>query len=258
VADSNGTAPDIYKIIWDFGDQTANLTVDNSGNVKHIFAAKGTYSINAKMLDQSNNQIASASATAIISADPTNFDIWLNITGVRFELYIPDVLYSNGDNPIGSRFIRDTTTTWGIPFNTKDGPVVNGTTFIFTGKGAWDLSESVTQADSTTTITASVNQDASVLLSFKYEAVKTILYSQGDITSEVYKEVFELQNVPIHLTTVSRLSYEPPYLADVSPYVKNVMVENKTTYINDTTSIRSITSLNFKGAGSLDISFTYK
>lgn len=65
-----GTAPSNAKYVWNFGDNSADVTVQNSTTVKHTFAKEGIFDVKCSMYDNSTNTlIALATSKAnILSA----------------------------------------------------------------------------------------------------------------------------------------------------------------------------------------------
>lgn len=54
---SQGTAPKDAKFVWDFGDGTKQVTVQNDSIVKHKFAKEGDYEVVVSMYDNSTNKL---------------------------------------------------------------------------------------------------------------------------------------------------------------------------------------------------------
>jgi len=52
-----GTAPVNAKYVWNFGDGTDELTVENDSVVTHIFEKEGEYEVSVKLYDNSNNAL---------------------------------------------------------------------------------------------------------------------------------------------------------------------------------------------------------
>lgn len=66
-AHSKGTAPVNAKYIWNFGDNTAPVTVNNDSTVKHTFTTEGTFIITVELYDNTNKLVGTASSNANIS-----------------------------------------------------------------------------------------------------------------------------------------------------------------------------------------------
>ncbi len=65
-----GTPPSNAKYVWNFGDGTSDVTVQNSTTVKHTFANEGVFEVKCSLYDNSNNtELVSTHSTAnILSA----------------------------------------------------------------------------------------------------------------------------------------------------------------------------------------------
>ncbi len=100
-ARSKGSAPKSCKFIWDFGDGSAATTVTNDSVVTHIFSKEGSFTVDAKLYDQSNKLLAEAKAVATIKAGkPAPFISFINKTRAsnmnRSDLIAGDVVEISG------------------------------------------------------------------------------------------------------------------------------------------------------------------
>lgn len=90
-ANTFGTAPEGYKIVWNFGDDTPAVTTSDS-TVTHIYTVKKRYTVTAKMYTKDNVLLAEASSLAIILSPGWNWPyvsfIIRNISA-NVELYSP-------------------------------------------------------------------------------------------------------------------------------------------------------------------------
>jgi hypothetical protein len=260
-ARSKGAAPKSAKYVWDFGDGSSQTTILSDSTVTHTFSKEGNFTVKVDLYDNSTNKkLVDASSGAIISK-PTQskYPDWLNVKNMNFELYVPDIAYSNGDHPLGVWFKYNTTTSrFGSPYTTKSGPTVNGTSFSFTGNYSVPPSGETTSDSKIVTITATVNANASVLLSLKYEIKEKTTYAPkyDDLTAMEYNTTLEFQNVPT--TLLSGVTYENRYSEDITAYVKNIANEYKETHTyNGNTSIISKTITSYKcNGGALHFYFT--
>ena len=50
---------------WDFGDQTAKVTVANNPATTHTYAATSTYTVTGQIIDNRNNQVIARSTTQV-------------------------------------------------------------------------------------------------------------------------------------------------------------------------------------------------
>jgi len=260
-AKSKGAAPKTAKYVWDFGDGSSQTTILSDSTVTHTYANEGNFTVKVDLYDNSTSKkLVDASSTAIISkATASKYADWLNVKSMNFELYIPDVAYSNGDHPLGVWFKYNTTTSrFGLSYITKSGPTVNGTSFSFTGNYSTTPSGETTSDSKIVTITATVNANATILLSLKYDIREKTTYAPkyDDLTAMEYNTTLEFQNVPT--TLLAGVEYHPPSYSDITPYVKSVANEYKETHTNGTNSSiysKAITSYKCNG-GSLYIYFT--
>jgi hypothetical protein len=63
-----GSAPKNAKYVWNFGDGTADVTVNNDSIVRHTYPVGGDYNVDLKLYDSSTGKIAgTATAKAIIA-----------------------------------------------------------------------------------------------------------------------------------------------------------------------------------------------
>ncbi|MFH0734511.1 MAG: FISUMP domain-containing protein [bacterium] len=67
-SEANNKLPTQFKYIWNFGDQTGDITVNNDSVKTHTFANVGTYNITVKLYNQTNKLITQASSQAIITS----------------------------------------------------------------------------------------------------------------------------------------------------------------------------------------------
>jgi hypothetical protein len=257
-ATSKGAAPKSAKYVWDFGDGGSQLTKLNDSTATYSYSKEGSYTIKVELYDNSTGKkLVEASSAAIISkATVSRYADWLTIKNMSFELTTADVVYSNGDHPSNVYFKYNTTTSpWGLPYTTKSGPTVNGTTFSFTGNYSLSPSGEMTSDSKIVTITANVNAGATFLLSLKYDIKEKTTYAPmwDDITSKESNTTIELQNIPASLPSL--MDFEPPKYTDITPYVKTITNEYKETHSNASVSGRSITSYKCNG-GYIYLSFT--
>jgi len=67
-AKSKGSAPKSSKYVWDFGDGTSQVTVQNDSTVSHTFTKEGTFNMKVELYDNSTNKkVADATSVAQIT-----------------------------------------------------------------------------------------------------------------------------------------------------------------------------------------------
>ena len=114
---SNGSAPSNAKYVWNFGDQTSEVTKNNDSVVTHQFVNEGEYQVEVKLYDNSDNKlVGTANATANIAKEGellvvlhtmTNFGVGCSFNfitpqgseysqGISFFKYDNDTLKWNG------------------------------------------------------------------------------------------------------------------------------------------------------------------
>jgi uncharacterized protein (TIGR02145 family) len=71
-ATTKGMAPSNSFYVWDFGDETAKLTIQNDSIATHTYVKEGEYVINIELLDSSLKNIGKASAKAHIKEGAGN------------------------------------------------------------------------------------------------------------------------------------------------------------------------------------------
>jgi len=98
-ANTDGTAPKNAKYVWDFGDGSKEVTVQNDSTVVHKFSKKGEYTVTVTLTDNSNGkEMGKATASASIQDGILGYlqqcrwidltfsaDIKCNDTGVCFS-----------------------------------------------------------------------------------------------------------------------------------------------------------------------------
>jgi len=68
-AKSKGSAPKSSKYIWDFGDTTSPVTVQNDSTVTHTFTNEGTFNVKVELYDNSTSKkVAEATSLGQISS----------------------------------------------------------------------------------------------------------------------------------------------------------------------------------------------
>ncbi len=75
IAHTFGTGPKPYKMIWNFGDQSSEVTTNNDSTAKHTYTKDGAYTVRVKLYDQNNSLWAEAVATANIQGQLGNPEI---------------------------------------------------------------------------------------------------------------------------------------------------------------------------------------
>lgn len=85
-----GTAPNPYKMVWNFGDASPEVTVENDSTVKHIYKTQNTFEVKVSLYNKDNNKLAEAKSTAIISSG----DMWVN--SITSSGYIGDTVVIRG------------------------------------------------------------------------------------------------------------------------------------------------------------------
>jgi hypothetical protein len=83
-AKATNKLPSQYKYVWNFGDQTGELSVNNDSTINHTFVNEGTYIVAVKLYDQSNRQIATAFSQAVITSN----NITPNFTSLAFDICV--------------------------------------------------------------------------------------------------------------------------------------------------------------------------
>jgi hypothetical protein len=66
VARTNGTAPKPCRFVWNFGDGTPEVSVNNDSAVTHSFANPGTFTVSVALYDAANARVSGAQSTATI------------------------------------------------------------------------------------------------------------------------------------------------------------------------------------------------
>lgn len=86
---NEGTTPENVSYVWNFGDDTKEVTVKNNNTVKHSFANAGSYDVSVSMYDNKTNTLAGfAQAEAQIgSAGYVNLDIGIYGKAISYSLY---------------------------------------------------------------------------------------------------------------------------------------------------------------------------
>lgn len=81
------------KYIWNFGDGTANETIENTGKASHIFQNTGEYAIAVELYNSSSNElIAKAKATANVANEGGK------IIGINFKCSVHNVTLTRTDS----------------------------------------------------------------------------------------------------------------------------------------------------------------
>ena len=70
IAEVKGTLPASYKLVWDFGDNTGEISTGTSQLAEHIFKKEGSYTVTCSLIDNSNSALVAraTSKATIISA----------------------------------------------------------------------------------------------------------------------------------------------------------------------------------------------
>ena len=104
IARTYGTAPTPYKMIWNFGDNTTDVIVNNDSAVSHTYTFENSFTIDLKLFDKDNIKLAETTSVAIINSN-------------KVDVY--------NCNPIRDRFINDTVIINGIGFGD-----IQGTSYV--------------------------------------------------------------------------------------------------------------------------------
>lgn len=101
-----GTAPNPYKMVWNFGDNTPEVSVENDSTVKHIFTSQNTFTVNVSLYNKDNVKLAEAKSNAVIGY--YNFcEIAFQGDGIFSDIPINDYVLAGAEefgNFFGNRF----------------------------------------------------------------------------------------------------------------------------------------------------------
>jgi len=89
VAHTYGTSPKPYKMVWNFGDQSSEVTINNDSTTKHTYTKDGTYSVRVKLYDQANTLWAEA----------------ISIANIQGQLGTPEITSISPDSAIAEQTI---------------------------------------------------------------------------------------------------------------------------------------------------------
>jgi len=179
---SKGSAPKSSKFVWDFGDGSSKVTVQNDSTVKHTFAKEGKFNITVEMFDNAaNKKITEATGVAEIKkVDET-------LKTLQKSLYIDietsfDFVLSSGENyGQGIDFPYNSTIVW------------NNTDFSASYKSEGTFDATGDKTNYYRTVSGKVSSDARKILTITYE-YKAEYYR--------YKEWFETHTEKMTFTDV--------------------------------------------------------
>jgi len=185
-AQSKGSAPKSSKFVWDFGDGTSKVTVQNDSTVKHTFAKEGKFNIKVEMYDNAaNKKITEATSTATISKEG---DLLAKLKKtVAFNL--EGGLTFSRDNP---NWV-DINTSFSWPFSSQYPIVWNNNEFKLNYKSEEAFDSNGFKTNYYRTVTGTVSADAKKIISLTYE-YKAEYYR--------YKEWFETHVEKITITDI--------------------------------------------------------
>jgi hypothetical protein len=132
-AKSTGKLPAQSKYRWNFGDGSAEQTVVNDSTVTHSYILEGNFAVSVKLLDQTDKQVATANAQAIISAVKVTPDF--NRISYRVAVRVTDSWTAAGKYIIwgDDLILRDTSYSGegetGFVTDVSTAIVMNGNTF---------------------------------------------------------------------------------------------------------------------------------
>jgi hypothetical protein len=185
-AQSKGSAPKSSKYIWDFGDGSSPLTVQNDSTVKHTFTKEGTFNIKVELYDNSNNKkITDASAVANIAKESDNL-AKLKKT-IAFDFYSEFTLI----NELG----YDLPTSFSWPYSSQYPLVWNNNEFKlnYTSEGTFDSNGF--KSNYYKTVVGTVSADAKKILSITWEFKSE--YYRYNKWFETHTEKITITNIPM-------------------------------------------------------------
>jgi hypothetical protein len=183
---TNGTAPKNARYVWNFGDQTAEVTKYNDSIVVHKFETEGEYTVDLKLYDNASNKlIGNANAKANIQKEGELLNLLHTMTnfgaGCSFNFLTPQGYdYSQGI----SFFKYD-----------KDTLKWNGTTFNYDDVDEEDFDSQGFKTNYYHFVSGTVSSDARTILEIKTKYV-AIYYRYYELY-ETHTEEMNFTNVPI-------------------------------------------------------------
>lgn len=141
-----GTAPKPYKMVWNFGDNSPAVTVNNDSTAKHTFTSLNSFTVNVSLRNQANEEVGEAISFADITASPISIISTaangepILVTGAPNKEYT-FIAKTNGQTPKNgkARFV------WNYGDNTPDETIMNDslTTHTFTKGGNFTINVKV-------------------------------------------------------------------------------------------------------------------
>jgi PKD domain len=183
-ARSKGTAPKSSKYIWDFGDGSAKVTMQNDSTVKHTYVKEGAYNIKVELYDSNGTKkISEASSVANITST-------VNLTNILKTRYISiygkcSFKWTNGKDAYLMLFADSNDKNNPIKWNNRDFSVTYSTENVYTG------GKTITYYS----FSGTVSDDGKKLLtvSLDYKAEYYVYNKFND--SQAYK--YTLTNIPL-------------------------------------------------------------
>ena len=181
----DGSAPANAKYVWNFGDGTDEVTVENDSVVSHVFEKEGDYEVSVKLYDNSNNTLMGlATAEANIAEGILS----------RLQKYkYVDVLFSadmicNTDFCLIGGLGIDNIPAWGM---TKEDPIEwDGTSFSTTYNYTWETIDGE-EIHSTGTINGTMSANGLVM-----KTLNAHKHSVHKNSGDVFDETIILTTVP--------------------------------------------------------------
>ncbi|RJP64511.1 MAG: PKD domain-containing protein [Ignavibacteriales bacterium] len=186
VARTDGSAPKNAKFIWNFGDASNSVTVNNDSTVKHTFTKEGEFTVIVELYDNATNKKVGAAYSSVNIAKERNLLNLLHTmktfgVSCSFDFLLPG----------GSDYSQ------GISFFKYDNDTLkwNGTSFSYDDADEEDFDSYGYKTNYYHTVSGTVSSDGKTILELKTKY--TAVYYSYMEWSETHTEEMNFTNIPI-------------------------------------------------------------
>jgi len=183
-AKSKGSAPKSSKYIWDFGDGTSQVTIQNDSIVNHTFTKEGTFSIKVELYDNSTSKkIIEASSVAQITKVDQNLAKLQKTKYLSLAGTFNFVLSDGSDYGQTAQFYNTEIVIW------------NNTNFSVSYKNEGTFDANGFKSNYYSTVSGTVSADTKTILTVTYDY--KVDYYRYNAWFESHTEKMTITNIPL-------------------------------------------------------------